>query len=55
MKETSIKLMHKVEDLEDVRQLMAVLREVREKEASIDEVRVYSTDVDGRGEGRVLF
>lgn len=38
MRETSLKLNHKIEDLEDVRTIMGVLKEVRDKEASIDEV-----------------
>eukprot|EP00884_Botryococcus_braunii_P007425 jgi/Botrbrau1/16684/Bobra.0317s0002.1 len=36
MRDTTLKLNRKIEDLEDVRFVMAVLKEVREKEASLD-------------------
>jgi len=35
-RDTTLKLNRKIEDLEDVRGIMAVLKEVREKESEID-------------------
>lgn len=35
-RDTTLKLSRKIEDLEDVRNIMAVLKEVREKESEID-------------------
>lgn len=35
-RDTTLKLNRKIEDLEDVRNIMAVLKEVREKESEID-------------------
>jgi len=40
MRETTLKLNRKVEDLEDVRNVMAVLKEVRVKESEIDNVMI---------------
>ena len=38
MQETTLKLNRKIEDLEDVRNIMGVLKEVRERETEIDEI-----------------
>ena len=68
MRQTTLALGHKVEDLEDVRTVMGVLREVREREAEIDsqlspieemyallvryEVRVPKDELDSVGDLR---
>eukprot|EP00854_Cymbomonas_tetramitiformis_P002070 gene2070-2767_t len=56
MRETSLKLNRKVEDLEDVRTAMGVLKEVREREGEIDSLMVPVEEIYallGRYEVRV--